>query len=129
MPRRIRRFLLLTLAVVLFFAVHLRPVAGSDAYDVRALTYYLPNVCWDSGCTTYSGWSAYSIKGAAACGAAFPLWARLHFQGTDFTATCIDRGAAWHFSSTEVDLFVRDSSEGEWLMWYLWGRAVEVVWD
>lgn len=123
-----RRFLRIVLVAVLYLLAYVEPqeVGGAGVYP-RSLTYYLPSVCWDARCTTASGWSAYSITGAAACGAAFPLWTRLRFEGTEEVVTCIDRGASWHFYSTEVDLFVRSRTEGEWLVWWLWGRAVEVV--
>jgi hypothetical protein len=103
------------------------PKAAGDGIRPRALTYYEPSICWDAACTTASGWPAFVVEGAAACGAAFPLWTRLRFEGTDYVATCIDRGAPWHFYSTEVDLFVRSHAEGRWLVDWLDGRTVEVL--
>jgi hypothetical protein len=124
--REVRRLLSAAALVAAFFLVHVESSGGSGIYP-RALTWYDSSVCWDARCTTASGWSAWSIEGAAACGAAFPLWTRLRFEGTDFVATCIDRGAAWHFYSTEVDLFVRSHAEGRWLVDWLDGRMVEVL--
>ena len=127
--RALRRVLIgVILAGIVSLGHHRQPVGANGIYP-RVLTYYTPAVCAQAQCWTYSGVSAWVVPGAAACGWSFPLWTRLRFEDTDVIVTCIDRGAAWHFYSTEVDLFVRDRAEGEWLVWYLGGRAVEVVWD
>lgn len=126
---RLRRAIFALTLVGLLSLVYVAAVAlrAASAEPVTRLTYYTPSICWDAACTTASGWSAYSIAGAAACGPGYPMWTRFRFVGTTWEGVCIDLGHPAYFHGYEIDLFVRNDNDGLYLMALLSGRDIEII--